>query len=155
MFNAIVTPWIDEGTDWVGISSIIHNTGLEPITLRTNQPVGSASVVTNMDQGPQLLQTTATTEAEPNEYSSLTMAAIQEQIVEGKQFRLPEGDWRKGQTGRQVINHIKQSPEMTTEFQLWHTKWYEKIRFGERLTQLQRTELAMILFAFNSIKYVM
>ena len=107
MFNAIVTPWIDEGTDWVGISSIIHNTGLEPIILRTNQPVGTASVITNMDQGPQLLQTTATTEAEPNEYSSLTMAAIQEQIVEGKQFRLPEGDWRKGQTGRQVINHIQ------------------------------------------------
>ena len=26
MFNAIVTPWMDEDTDRVGISSIVHNT---------------------------------------------------------------------------------------------------------------------------------
>ena len=37
MFEAVVTPWMDEGTDWVGVSSIVHNTGVEPLVLASTK----------------------------------------------------------------------------------------------------------------------
>ena len=50
-----------------------------------------------------------------------------------------------------MIDHIRQDEKLSSAFQDWHAKWYDKIKFGERLTQLQRSELAMVLFAFNSM----
>ena len=151
VFEAVVTPWMDEGTDWVRVSSIVHNTGVEPLVLCQNQVVGTVSVVTDIERGPHLLQPEATSEATPEDLPMHTISAIQAQIAEGKQFLLPEGDCRKHKNGRQVIGHIKQDVEPSAAFQVWHAKWYEKIKFGERLTQLQRSELAMVLFAFNGM----
>ena len=92
MFEAVVTPWMDEGTDWVGVSSIVHNTGVEPLVLRQNQVVGTVSVITDTERGPRLLQPETASQTTPEDLSMHAISAIQAQIADGKQFLLPEGD---------------------------------------------------------------
>ena len=105
MFEAVVTPWMDTGTDWVGVSSIVHNTGVEPLVLRKNQAVGTVSVITDVERGPVLLQPGIAPQTTSEDLPMHTISAIQAQIAEGKQFLLPEDDWRKHKNGRQIIDH--------------------------------------------------
>ena len=82
MFEAVVTPWMDEGTDWVGVSSIVHNTGVEPLVLRQNQVVGAVSVITDVERGPLLLQPEIAPQTTPEDLPVHTISAIQAQIAE-------------------------------------------------------------------------
>ena len=80
------------------------------------------SVITDVERGPLLLQPGAAPQTISEDLPMHTISVIQAQIAEGKQFLLPEGDWRKHKNGRQIIDHIKQDPELSSAFQGWYAK---------------------------------
>ena len=68
---------------------------------------------------------------------------------------MPPSDWRCGPSGKPCATTIKAALssdlERLKEFNTWHTEWWEQLTFGDKLTQAQRTEIAMVLFAFRAV----
>ena len=144
-FPALVNPWMDEGNPWIGVSTVLHNQGEEMLVVRKGSRVATAQRQSTWEAGPQLWE---------EEVQESQVAQVG--VLEGKQFVNPQeqylftpGDWRCGKTGRELVTLVQE--QKMEEFLEWHIEWYDKLVFGERLSQWQRTQLAMLLFAHQKI----
>ena len=147
-FPALVRPWMDEGADWMGVSTVLHNQGTEDILVRKGSCIAQARLVQDWESGPQLWQ-------EQPDHEMATVG-VQDEAPEGKRYANPQeqylfqpGDWRHGKSGREIVEIVRS--QHLEEFLEWHVEWYEKLVFGERFPQAQQTQLAMLLFAHRKI----
>ena len=127
------------------MSTVLHNQGEEMLVVRKGSRVATAQLQSTWEAGPQLWEE----EAQDSQVAQVG-------VLEGKQFVKPQeqylftpGDWRCGKTGRELVTLVQE--QKMEEFLEWHIKWYDKLVFGERLSQWQRTQLAMLLFAHQKI----
>ena len=150
-FPAVVHPWMDEGSDWMGVSTVLHNQGSEALVIRKGCHIAAVSVMQEWESGPQLWDK----EVEcPPESCESQLAQVS--VAEGKAFVQPQqqylfqpGDWRYGKSGGEIVAVVQE--QMMEEFLHWHIQWYDKLVFGEKLPQHQKTQLAMLLFAHKKI----
>ena len=69
------------------------------------------------------------------------------------EYTFEEGDWRKGLTGREIVAAVLGDPERTRKFMQWHQEWYPKLIFGSELSQHQKMQLGVLLFAQRRKKF--
>jgi len=145
-----VQPWMDAGSGWVGVSAILQNHGCEPLVVRRHEVLGSVTRMGTSEPGPAVLpDRQETVQGDIAQIDHLDAKGTTTNLA--AQFDLDKSDWRYQKSGREIIGIIQSDLEQLQEFNVWHVEWYHKLQFGSKLSQLEKTELAIILFAFRKV----